>query len=202
MDDLSSDADPLVRESAVRRMGRLGLLGSQDRLNRLLQDANTNVRMAVLQALTSSQDDKSLETICAYLRHEPQEELLVRGIKYLATLGGADSTHEVLATLSGHSGWRVRAAVFDAVKALGEAGDTGLRLKSSSTPSTDNLTAAVIAGVADADPFVTARASAALPAILTKRNAATIAEIFARDLDRLDAVLADGRRRCKREFSS
>ncbi len=195
LDELAIDSDPTVREVAIRTLGKLKLLAETDRLARYLQDENSNVRIAILQALTESPEEATLKIVCDYLIGEQDEDLLVRGIKYLATLGPKSESFSVLARLARHSDWQVRAAVLEAVKPIMEAdGEIFLGGDDDTDEEHANqteLAAAVVACVRDADPFVTSRAIEALPHVLSRTNANEIANVLSDRPELLDGALVE-----------
>ncbi|MFO0914513.1 MAG: HEAT repeat domain-containing protein [Pirellulales bacterium] len=191
LDELIGDTDAMVREAAVRAMGRLGLLKFPDRLSRVLKDTSTNVRMATLQALADSADEKSLQTVCDYLRQETHEDLLVRGVRYLSSQKGGKSVHEVWGQLIKSPSWRVRAAVLEAVKAAGDGRSrSGMLGESTDTDFPAELSDGVIAAVNDSDEFVVQRAYLALPFVLTTQNAEQLARLLTDHPDRYEQMIA------------
>lgn len=196
LDELVGDADPTIREAAIRALGRLGLLTEADRLARYLKDENTNVRIAILQALTESPDEATKKIVCDYLAGEQNEDLLVRGIKYLATLGETEETLAVFARLAQHSGWQVRAAVLDAIVPMMSdefflVGDDVSEGTQEAQANRKELAQAVLACAQDADPFVVSRALVAVPHILNSENAAEIASLLTDHPQLMDDALIE-----------
>ena len=93
IDELSHDPEPLIRELAIRALARLQMLAGKDRVRQLLGDSDSNVRAAVLRALAEHPSDASVESLCTYLQHESNEDLLVHGGKVPGASATANESH-------------------------------------------------------------------------------------------------------------
>jgi thioredoxin-like negative regulator of GroEL len=167
VDELARDVDPLVRELAVRAYGRLSLLTDDDVIGRLLGDANPNVRTAVLRVLTEHPSDESVESLCAYLRQETGEDLLVHGAKCLGQLPREPQALSALAQLAAQPSWRVRAAAVEAAGQVIQANPKSRSLSRSKKGAVPpELTAAIVAAAFEEDAFVAATARKLLPRLI------------------------------------
>jgi thioredoxin 1 len=172
VDELIRDSDPLVRELAIRALGRLQLLTTGDRVGRLLGDTDPNVRAAVLRVLAERPSAESVDSLSDYLLRETNEDLLVHGAKCLGQLGGHRKAMSALAELAGNKSWRVRAAAIDAVvQALQKASGNSITEfgpveQPSSFKVTPEVANAIVAAAFEKDNFVAERAAKALPAII------------------------------------
>lgn len=180
VDELSRDADPLVRELSVQALGRLGILPDGDRIAVLLKDSSPNVRTAVLRALAAHPSDKAVQSLCDYLRDETNEDLLVHGAKCLAQLAQKPETFETLGILASNESWRVRAA---AIEAAGQVLDgnsssnpgiqyrviNGKMTKLSDSALPEPLTHAIVAAAFESDKFVAERALQLLPKLMNEK---------------------------------
>jgi thiol-disulfide isomerase/thioredoxin len=179
VDELSVDVDPLVREMTVAKLQTLGALRDSEQVRKLLADKSPSVRTAVLRELTEHPQDKSTETLIAYIDRETDEDLLVYATKTLGQLGTATGAEDALCRLAKNDRWRVRAAALDAVEqsleknnrqSYGGDEDRG----GASAP----IAQAVITASNDTDAFVSAKAIALLPKILSKRSSEVIGEFL------------------------
>jgi HEAT repeat protein/thiol-disulfide isomerase/thioredoxin/tetratricopeptide (TPR) repeat protein len=171
VDELARDADALVRELAVRALGRLGLLTDGDRIEHLLTDGSPNVRTAVLRALSEHPSDKAVESLCAYLQKETDEDLLVHGAKCLGQLANQPQAMSTLAQLAGNSSWRVRATAVEAAgqaiqQSTQQAAHVGGAANKGLVP--EDLATAIVAAAFEKDAFVAERAATLLPTLLNE----------------------------------
>jgi HEAT repeat protein/thiol-disulfide isomerase/thioredoxin len=202
IDELVSDADPLVRELAVRALGRLGLLTSGDRIQKLLADSSPNVRTAVLRALAEHPSDQAVEALCAYLQNETDEDLLVHGAKCLGQLARQPQAMDTLAQLARNASWRVRATAIEAAgqaiqnKPQPEAQSWGTSGRASVPEA---LAQAIVAAAFEEDAFVAERAANLLPTLLNngvvdEAVLESIAVSFAEHPEKLDSLAAGSSR--------
>ncbi|UUO04353.1 HEAT repeat domain-containing protein [Blastopirellula sp. J2-11] len=153
--ELFSDADPLIREIALRGLQNIGGEEATASLVKLLQDPEPNVRAAVLQQLAEGASPTLLSDVAAYVKTEKDADLLVHAIRYLREISQSQSAQALLDLLP-HESWQVRAEAAEALKELDyeELGDNPELL--------DDLKAALIFRMSDDDPFVVSRAAEAL----------------------------------------
>lgn len=197
VDELARDVDPLIRELAVRALGRLGHLNDDDLIQRLLNDDNPNVRTAVLRVLTEHPSDESVASLCAYLRQETDEDLLVHGAKCLGQLRRQGEAMTALAQLAANPSWRVRAT---AIEAAGQAiqansGDAPLVWAGSKKGNVpQELADAIVAAAFEQDAFVAATATKLLPTLIEddgvdEKTLQTIATALADHPERLQSLV-------------
>ena len=173
VDELAHDADPLIRELAVRALGRVGLFNDNARIQQLLTDVSPNVRTAVLRVLTEHPSDESVESLCEYLSHETDEDLLVHGAKCLAQLPRQPKALAALARLAANPSWRVRAT---AIEAAGEAMQHNSQQPTPFSGGANEgglpqeLADAIIAAAFEDDAFVAERAAKLLPGIIQRNG--------------------------------
>ena len=188
IDDLSRDADPLVRELVVSVQSRIGALKS-DRLQRMLSDDSPSVRTAVLRELAENPQDEVTESLVAYLNTESDEDLLVYATKTLGQLAANDVASQALADLMGDSRWRVRAAALDASRQFFEGGDSMMSWFSGSARTVpSSLAESVLTALDDDDPFVVSQAAMTLPYILSRDTAEKVATYMLQDEANFSAV--------------
>ena len=188
VEELGRDADPLVRELAVRSFGRLGLMNEKGRIQQLLNDSNSNVRTAVLRVLSEHPSDESVEILCEYLGKETDEDLLVHGTKCLGQLPRQPKAMTALARLAANRSWRVRAT---AIEVAGQAIQTRLQQpiigpdgsRMSGVPP--ELADAILAAALEPDAFVAERAAKVLPNLIQEGG------VDASTLDKIATALAD-----------
>ena len=171
--ELFSDPEPLVRESSLRAMQKVGGSESRDALIKLLDDPDANVRAVVLKQLADSPPPGITESIAAYIAKEANEDLLVHGIRVLRQVRDQAAVKPLLELLSNES-WRVRA---ESAEAIGELLHTGV---SWSAEAQAGCRAGLLKLLDDADGFVVSRA-------LTGLQGSDVNEEL--DLDRVSAVI-------------
>ncbi len=169
VDELVRDTDPLVRELAVRALGRLGLMSDKDRVQQLLNDGNSNVRTAVLRVLTEHPSDENVENLCQYLDKETDEDLLVQGAKCMGQVPSQPRAMTALARLAANASWRVRATAIDAAAQAIQAkvnrpAFSAVRERKSLVPP--ELANAIVAAGFEHDAFVAERATKLLPSLI------------------------------------
>ena len=115
LETLFGHRDALVRELALRGLQNAGG-GSSQRLAKLLDDPDMNVRAAVLKQWLDNPVKSLVEPVSRHAMQETDASLLVY---YARLLKEIDSTSEVavaaLQKLSKHDDWQVRAEVAEAI---------------------------------------------------------------------------------------
>ncbi len=199
VDELSQDADPLVREMTVSKLQELGELQKSERLQRLLEDKSPSVRTAVLRQLSEHPQDTSIAKLIEYTDRETDEDLLVYATKTLGLLGSQAGADGALIRLAKNVSWRVRAAALDAMGQVFEKQDHhyGVHKPSkASAESTTEMAKVILEAAEDSDEFVVERAVAMIPKIVDEESAHSVLEFFAKNpkrLSSLDKVLSEWR---------
>jgi thiol-disulfide isomerase/thioredoxin len=182
VDELSQDADVLVRERAVSRLSELGLLFDAERFRRLLADRHPSVRTAVLRALAEDPEESSIAAVIEYVERETDEDLLVYATKALGQLGNQGGANACLSRLAGNESWRVRAAALDAIGEAIQSNRSGVLHFPGSTSSQakdeseSDIATAILNRLEDSDSFVVEKASQLLPKILSAGTVEPVAE--------------------------
>jgi HEAT repeat protein/thiol-disulfide isomerase/thioredoxin len=201
VDELSSDADPFVRESAIVRLQSIGALKDPQRIEKLLADTSPSVRTAVLRELAENPNDEAIETLIDYLERETDENLMVYATKTLGQLGTKGKAEDALIKLAGNDGWRVRAAALDAI--AGRLNDNQDNYSFSSVSSvfsveiesegrvSAELAKVVLARTEDEDKFVAEKAIGLLPSILSTDSAPALMEYLQKNPSRLKEIDKD-----------
>ncbi len=191
VDELSQDADPLVREMTVSKLQELGELQKSERLERMLADKSPSVRTAVLRQLSEHPQDTSIAKLIEYTDRETDEDLLVYATKTLGQLGSQAGADRALIRLAKNVSWRVRAAALDAIGQVFENQGNHYGMGNPSKASAESTTemAKVILGAAeDTDEFVVERAIAMIPKIVDEESASSVLEFFAKNPKRLSSL--------------
>ena len=142
--ELIDDADPLVRESAVHALTRLGGGDALAATAVLLKAKDTNLRMVAAQALGRSKDPRAAPYLVTAV-DDPDEVVACVAIAALEEIKAKDQ-QAVLVSCLKDKRWRVRAAAAEVIGKLelADANDALLRL------------------LGDEDPFVVKNALTAL----------------------------------------
>ena len=199
VDELSQDADPLVREMTVSKLQELGELQKSERLQRMLEDKSPSVRTAVLRQLSEHPQDTSIAKLIEYTDRETDEDLLVYATKTLGQLGSQAGADGALIRLAKNVSWRVRAAALDAIGQVFEkqGHHYGMNKPShASAESTAEMAKVILGAAEDSDEFVVERAVAIIPKIVNDESALSVLEFFAKNpkrLSSLDKVLSEWR---------
>ncbi len=169
VEELADDADPLVRESAVPALQRMGALHLPERLSKLLGDKSPSVRTAVLREIAENASTHSVELLCEHAMKETDEDLLVYTAKTLGELGQLPKAEDTLCQLLQNSSWRVRAAALDAFAKRAEH-----RSDYSTAVVTSTVFDAVVKAAGDSDAFVMKRATELVPKLTSTSNAKSV----------------------------
>lgn len=191
VDELSQDADPLVREATVSKLQELGELQKNERLQRLLADKSPSVRTAVLRQLSEHPLDTSIARLIEYTDRETDEDLLVYATKTLGQLGSQAGADEALIRLAKNISWRVRAAALDAIGQVFEKQGSRYGMGKPSraiAEATAAMAKVILEAAQDSDQFVVERAVAMIPKIIEDGSASFVLEFFAKNPKRLTSL--------------
>ncbi len=182
IDELSQDADPLVREMTVPVLQRLSVLQTPERLEKLLSDKSPSVRTAVLREIAERPELTSIELLTSYAAKEKDEDLLVYTVKTLGELSAHEQAQETLTTLLEHESWRVRAAVLDAFGSSG-SGYSDF----SDTDVSKKLFENVLKATSDKDAFVVERAMSLMPKMIRANNMSVAVQFLIKHPERIES---------------
>jgi len=89
---LDGDRPPAVRRAAIAALGRMGAMSAVPRLVALVDPRSADPEDAAiaLSALTEIRSPAALVEAAALLDREPEREVLIAGVRYLAELGSLD----------------------------------------------------------------------------------------------------------------
>lgn len=148
LQDLLSDENPLVRETACESLLRIAQGSGVVLLAPLLKsETDPNVLYAALRALAQTKSPRAVVALLPFLSH-PNEDLVVVALEGLAKLKYSALSPQLAPRLADPR-WRVRVAALEAVAALKPA----------------DLRPLVAKSIADPDPFVRQAAVSALAAV-------------------------------------
>lgn len=145
--ELFQDGDEMVREVALGALRRSAGPAANRTLAELLGDPQPNVRAQVLKELGERPTSNVAGILEEYVKGEEDEDLVGHAVRTLGEIRSVRATN-VLAGLSGHPSWQVRASV---AEALGERDSYRGRM----TPAGQKALKALLG---DADTFVVAKA--------------------------------------------
>ncbi|MCB9562983.1 MAG: HEAT repeat domain-containing protein [Kofleriaceae bacterium] len=86
---LDGDAAPAVRRAAIAALGRMGAMTALDRLVAAV-DGDPDDAAAALAALTEIRSGAAVAAAAAVLEREPEREVRIAAVRYLAELGAAE----------------------------------------------------------------------------------------------------------------
>lgn len=155
---LFSDANPLIRELALRILKRVSGQRANGALVKLLDDPDSNVRAAVLKELAEDPSPRLVPRIAEYVESERDADLIVHAIRFLRAVNEPRSATALL-PLFHHPSWRVRAEAAAGVTKIAEDHDVYAKL-----PLWE-IAQEYIALLNDEDSFVVARAAEGLRVI-------------------------------------
>lgn len=155
---LFSDANPLIRELALRILKRVSGQRANGALVKLLDDPDSNVRAAVLKELVEDPSSRLVPRIAEYVENERDADLIVHAIRFLRAVNEPRSATALL-PLFHHPSWRVRAEAAAGVTKIAEDHDVYPKL-----PLWE-IAKKYIALLEDEDSFVVARAAEGLRVI-------------------------------------
>jgi HEAT repeat protein len=150
--ELFSNADPLVREIALRALHAIAGSEATTALTKLLSDPESNVRAAVLKQLGEQPSPGMVPKIIEYVAREKDQDLVVHAIRALREATGKAAI-ECLKGLLAHESWRVRA---EAAEALTKKIERSSDERTNETNA--DIYAALIKLLDDPDGFVVSRA--------------------------------------------
>ena len=154
--ELADDPDPLVKESALRALSKVGGEDALVAMAALLKAEDSNLRMTAAQALGHTKNENAAQHLLPVLA-DPDEIVACAAIAALVEIK-AIAQREPLVKCLADKRWRVRAA---AAEAIGK-----LKILDTHEPLRELLT--------DDDPFVVKNALAALKATGSTPSAAEV----------------------------
>lgn len=150
--ELFSNADPMIREIALRGMQKLGGEEATKSLVRLLKDPEPNVRAAVLKQLADQKTESLVNEVASYAREEQDADLLVHAIRYFREVPSNSSARALLPLLK-HESWQVRAEAAEGLQQMTSGSD---RVKDQELKA--EIYAGLIQLLNDEDAYVVSRA--------------------------------------------
>ena len=114
--ELFSDPAPLIRELSLRALKQVGGTNVNSALIGLLDDADPNVRAAVLTQLAQNPSTRIVPKIAEYVKTEEDPDLIVHAARLFREAKGKPAM-DALVGLLDHESWQVRA---EAVHGIGK----------------------------------------------------------------------------------
>jgi len=192
--ELFSDADPLVREIALRGLKDSGGPAAAAALVKLLGDPEPNVRAAVLKQLEEEPQSDLIPAVAEYVKTETNADLIVHAIRFLQATGDSAANRTLMGLLK-HDSWQVRA---EAAAGLGKSDSFGMgqgwhlfeRDSQQSTTEKVDIYVALLELLDDPDPFVVSRAVEGLSGADLEVAVEPLARAAARHPDLARPILA------------
>jgi HEAT repeat protein len=149
------DADPKVREAALRGLRKLGVKIAGEHVLRLLADPSPDVRATILKDLVESPMPDVVAELAVYALAEPDEALVIHATQALHGVRGDEKAFEALMQLTEHKSWQVRAA---AVESFGSVSTSGRELRDLPKGKGKEIVHMLERALKDEDLFVVSKA--------------------------------------------
>lgn len=114
--ELFSDPAPLIRELSLRALKQIGGANVNSALIGLLDDADPNVRAAVLTQLAQNPSTRIVPKIAEYVKTEADPDLIVHAARLFREAKGKPAMDALIGLLD-HESWQVRA---EAIHGIGK----------------------------------------------------------------------------------